>query len=234
MYGGGAERTLLELLKALDPNKYDVTLLLKYYKGIYLDQIPHYVKVRYIFKESNNRFIGRLIDSIKYRFWYRVIVKNLSLVHRLILRDKYDFEISFTEGFPLSFLAIPTEAHKIARLCTNFAHKYDLNTNLDRINVYGYDFVQPIRIADTIWCISNEQSNMLFKYFPDCQSKTKVFHNFRIMDQVINYLYYHQIMRVLQMLLLKLWFWRCLLLQLAVIQDLKRFYVTVNMASLLQ
>lgn len=185
MYGGGAERTLLELLKNLDSDKYAITLLVITYEGIYLDHIPKNITVKYIFKTSTSKYFSRIINSIKYRFLYKLMM-HPTLIHKLILSDNYDYEISFTEGGPLQILLARTNAHKIARLCTNFAYKQDLpsSTN-DSFKVYGHNFIIPIVVAHTIWCISNDQANLFNKYFPHYSSKTKVFSNFRNMNEVI-------------------------------------------------
>lgn len=87
----GAERTLLELLRHLDIKRYDITLLLETYDGIYLELIPKYIKARYLFRKDNNKYFGKIISSIKYRLWYRLMMKYPTLIHHLVLRENYDF-----------------------------------------------------------------------------------------------------------------------------------------------
>ncbi len=43
--GGGAERSLINLLATLDPNYYDIDLLLFNKKGLFLKQVPHYINI---------------------------------------------------------------------------------------------------------------------------------------------------------------------------------------------
>ena len=46
---GGAEKVLLTLLRYLDPEKYEIHLLVVFGEGIYFEQIPKYVRVTHIF-----------------------------------------------------------------------------------------------------------------------------------------------------------------------------------------
>lgn len=45
LYNGGAEKSLVNFLNELGPNKYNVDLLLFEKRGIFLDQVPEYVKL---------------------------------------------------------------------------------------------------------------------------------------------------------------------------------------------
>ena len=48
LHGGGAEKALIELLTEFDYERYDVTLCVIHYGGIYMSQIPEAVKVLYL------------------------------------------------------------------------------------------------------------------------------------------------------------------------------------------
>lgn len=45
----GRKRCLLTLLRYLDPEKYEIHLLVVFGEGIYFEQIPQYVRVTHIF-----------------------------------------------------------------------------------------------------------------------------------------------------------------------------------------
>ena len=93
MGGGGAERVLSTLLYALNPIKYDVTLLLIYGDGPFMAEIPANVKVKYLFK-SYQQLSGRIISKFR-------SVRNLfrsKLARRVLGNEKFDVTISFMEG----------------------------------------------------------------------------------------------------------------------------------------
>lgn len=95
--GGGAERVLVDLLKRFDYDRLDVTLLLIYKAGVYLDCIPPQVKFRWLYDHELTRY---------YKFPY----KHLQMLKRRQIRNRinealqgesYDAIVSFCEGWPL-------------------------------------------------------------------------------------------------------------------------------------
>lgn len=57
MQGGGAEKVLLNILKNMDYQKYNISLVLVFNEGIYLNDIPKNVKVSYILKKKHMKII---------------------------------------------------------------------------------------------------------------------------------------------------------------------------------
>lgn len=107
MAGGGAERVLLDLLHHLDYTRFDVTLLLVYATGVYLDQLPGDVKLLYINKEKK-RFIERLLFRCKPlldRWQQRDI-------NRLLGDERYDTIVSFMEGPAMIYHSFVTSRAK--------------------------------------------------------------------------------------------------------------------------
>lgn len=90
--GGGAERVLVNLLNALSPEQYDITLV-TLLGGINEHRLPEYVHYKKIIQTSNN-FISRCYSYL----WFRVIPPNL--FHRLFLHGNYDIEIGYLTGIP--------------------------------------------------------------------------------------------------------------------------------------
>ena len=63
---GGIERAILNYVKKIDKNKYDVYLMLEKKEGIYLDEVPDDVKViDYNICRSNNVIFRKLINGFK-------------------------------------------------------------------------------------------------------------------------------------------------------------------------
>ena len=93
--GGGAERVLANLLKVLDFQKYDVTVI-TVRGGENLKEIPPEVNVRQIIKNENklSAFFVKILYNMPKK-WFAA----------LFLRGKFDIEISYLPGFPTRRLA---------------------------------------------------------------------------------------------------------------------------------
>ena len=72
--GGGAEKALIELLRSIDYSKYEVTLCLSFYKGVYLMDIPKKIKVIKLFKNENTFIFRKSLDIIR-----SIIIRNCFL-----------------------------------------------------------------------------------------------------------------------------------------------------------
>jgi len=81
---GGIETALLNLLKKLDLNIYDITLVLEKKEGIFLDQVPSGIKViDYNLSYSKNVIYRKLRNRLKLIIW------------KLIHKNKYDYSFCF-------------------------------------------------------------------------------------------------------------------------------------------
>lgn len=114
---GGAERVLLNLVNAMDKERFDVTVMAVFKQSVYngyncqfsdtLDPSVHY---KYLIDNSN---------KWKYRL-FNIAFNRLpkKWFHRLLIRTKYDIEVAFYEGLPTLFLAHSTnkKSKKIAWL----------------------------------------------------------------------------------------------------------------------
>lgn len=111
---GGAEKLLIDILKRIDNSKYDVSLLLEYHQGVYLNDIPSCVEVLSI-HGKNNIWRERLHRGLRILRCYGVFH---SIVYRcwalLKLRGRsFDTIISFMEGSAVKYHSYIT--HKAAR-----------------------------------------------------------------------------------------------------------------------
>lgn len=88
---GGIERAILNYVKKIDKNKYDVYLMLEKKEGIYLDEVPDDVKViDYNICRSNNVIFRKLINGFK------IIYFSLKYY------NKFDFAASFATSLKSS------------------------------------------------------------------------------------------------------------------------------------
>lgn len=92
---GGAEKVLADLLKVLDYSLFNITLLLFYKEGVYLNDVPKNVQVLGLFDTRN--ILSRLFFKLS-RNGYDSPLKYL--LNRT-LKDEFDLSVSFMEGIPL-------------------------------------------------------------------------------------------------------------------------------------
>lgn len=98
LYAGGAEKALIELLKAFDYRRYHVSLCLLYYEGEYLSDIPQEVEVLTLFEKKNSYYRKAFRYYRKHEFtWF------LAFQMKRKIRKHYDTIVSFLEGYSLLF-----------------------------------------------------------------------------------------------------------------------------------
>ena len=92
LVGGGAERTLINLLQKIDYKVYEVDLLIVLKKGVYLNQVPKGVNLLYLF---NNAFFVRSLAYLQKKtdltFPYKVKLNK-------VIKKDYDLGISFLDS----------------------------------------------------------------------------------------------------------------------------------------
>ena len=127
---GGAEKILAELVKHLDHNKYDVTVCTVTDEGRYQPQVEHYSRFSSFVHQSElaRGGIYGLLYRLRINFIYRL---PAAIVYRTFIREKYDVEVAFIEGFATKLIAASDNPHslKIAWihidvLQNNYADKY--------------------------------------------------------------------------------------------------------------
>lgn len=112
---GGAEKVLVNFLKNLPKDKYDVDLLINLYTGMYIQEVPSWVKLHYLLK-------GEMITTNKPHEIpvkaFRVLYQKMflifpSLLYKFILKNKkYDVEIAAIHGMYKEILSSPQKDSK--------------------------------------------------------------------------------------------------------------------------
>lgn len=93
MNGGGAEKLLLQFICFIHKyTDYEIHLLLTYYTGIYLEDIPEYVNKRFVFLEKNQKNEEQIRNE----------AKKISREH---IYNIYDCAVAFLEGSSTKLLA---------------------------------------------------------------------------------------------------------------------------------
>lgn len=104
---GGAEKILVNIVNNLNPDKYDIELRLIYKRGVYLDSLNPNVRLSFIAGEPGTfcaKWVSRMLPRLSSR-----------LLHILFIKDKYDIEVAFLEGYATKIIAgAPSAVRKVA------------------------------------------------------------------------------------------------------------------------
>lgn len=91
--GGGAERVLVNILKYLDREKYEISLKTIFGSGPYASLVPKDVNFSYLFRWEFRGF-NWIMKLFSAKFW-----------HRLLVHGHYDIEVGFIENSPTRIVA---------------------------------------------------------------------------------------------------------------------------------
>lgn len=104
---GGAEKILVDIVNHLDPDKYDIEVRLLQKRGVYFDRLNSNIKLTFISGKRGSfsaRVVSRLLPTL-----------SSELLHRLFIREKYDVEVAFLEGYATKIIAgAPNGTKKLA------------------------------------------------------------------------------------------------------------------------
>lgn len=92
---GGAENVLVNLLNALDKSKYDITLRTVFSGGVNQKRLDKNIDFKPLF--NRKAFKGTSII-------FKLLPKGI--LHKLFVRDHYDYEIAFLEEIPTRILGL--------------------------------------------------------------------------------------------------------------------------------
>ncbi|MFB5282767.1 glycosyltransferase [Peribacillus sp. Hz7] len=117
--GGGAEKVLIDLVKNLDPLKYEITVQTVLDEGIYIKQLPKHVKYKTIIKQKN-----KYKRSILIRLFYYIL--SPKFIYEKYIKSNYDIEIAFLEGICTKFISASTNknAKKYAWIHTDLSNQF--------------------------------------------------------------------------------------------------------------
>lgn len=96
---GGVEKVMLSLLNNLNPEKFEMTVLLNLNQGELRNEFPSHVRKVFLAKGkedfSSNTFL-QIVQLLQRKFKLRKFRKNPEKIDREILKDQYDVEIAMT------------------------------------------------------------------------------------------------------------------------------------------
>lgn len=101
--GGGAEKTLTDLVENLDNKKYDITVVSIYDKGIYIDEIKKHAHYKSLLNSHKKE--GNLVDFLSNKIVQIMSRLPAQFLYKLFIHDVYDIEIAYLEGMATKIIA---------------------------------------------------------------------------------------------------------------------------------
>lgn len=197
---GGIEKSLLEMLDAMDFNKLDITLFIDEdvsQEGLQ-DFIPHEVKVEYIFKDQKS-IKEKLLNALKDRdlkkvtqlfivgikvYYYNIYAKQPACkTHKSIcsILDNYpkEFDLAISYHNPTSFSVLYTIDKIKAKKKVMWIHS-NINEYIDIVDTHKSYFPK----YDKIFAVSPESKESFIQRYPNLEEVTDIFYN-RIVKEKI-------------------------------------------------
>lgn len=184
---GGVEKSLLDILKHLDYEKYEVDLLLLEELGDYAAEIPEHVRIQLrCLKNTYGSVPSSLLCCIRQRDWFcfqmRLIFllikffgqKKIRLARKLLTSNQhYDCVIGFRSGICTQIAAFAVNADK---RITWWHH--------GEINVEHNSYLEAANACDQIAVVSEACRSMLADAFPTLERKLTIVPNMLDIDSI--------------------------------------------------
>ena len=179
--GGGAEKALVNLVKALDKEKYDITVMTVTDGGVYQKDIASVCKYQSFLSVDNYRKGGltKLLFWLNTKYIYNAPAEK---VYRRFIKEQYDVEIAFVEGFATKLISSSNnnESKKIAWVHIDVINNPYADKSYKTLN----EQKEAYRKFDKVVCVSDTvRTSFETKY--GC-SNTEVIHNLLDFDEIIN------------------------------------------------
>lgn len=177
---GGVERSLVDILKHIDYQKYDVDLLLLEERGDYVAEIPSNVSVRLLsLKNTYGSVLHSLCQCLRKKDWICFKMRVVFLAMKLLGQNKiawarkaltnnirYDCAIGFRPGICTQIAAYAVYAQK------RIAWWHHGEVNIDR-----NEYLAAVNHCDQVAVVSQACCKMLMAEFPSLINKFTVIPN---------------------------------------------------------
>lgn len=170
LQGGGAERVLINLLKHLDLNKYDVTLKTIFRHGPFLNCLPEGIYYSGFFKREF-RGLSSIMKLLPARFW-----------HWLFIREKYDIEVAYLEHSPTRIIAACPNKNtkKVGWVHVEFKRR---DTPIAAFRS-AKEMISAYNNLDQLVFVANRTKDCFTSLFPEIKVPMRVIHNVNDFDQI--------------------------------------------------
>lgn len=170
LVGGGAEKVLIDILRNIDYNRYEVDLALVERGGVLENDVPKEVNIIELWeKNSPHYFLG--VKFSLHLHWNGLMKQRMNSKR---LRKAYDAEIAFLEGLPSKLVAMrKSPSPKISwihvDLFSEHRSKNFFYSNREEERAYSG--------MDKIICVSNNCREGFLRVFPSLVGKTTMIYN---------------------------------------------------------
>lgn len=190
---GGTEKALLNMIAEIPNDKYEVTILMLERYGGFLNEIPKWVKVKYLNNYSeikpilNNppqntikKFIkkGCFIKAFNIAVTYYIskMLKNKNIFFKYILSDypklKEEYDLAVAYAGPMDFITYYVLNRINAKQKVQWIH-----FDIDRIG-FDKDFAEKnYKKFNNIFVVSEKAKKKLINKLPNIKDKVEVFYN---------------------------------------------------------
>ncbi len=191
---GGTEKALLNMIKEMPKEEYDITLLMLEKKGGFLESVPDYVTITEVESYStklkpiiqnplhhtafsflkNKEYLNSLIFLLIYL--YSKLSRNNSLLYKYIVREihcsKIKYDIAIAYAGPMDFISYFIINKVNAKKKLQWIH-FDI-TKIGFNQIFANNIY---RKFSKIYVVSNEGRNKLVRTLPKLENKIEVFLN---------------------------------------------------------
>ena len=192
---GGIERVLLSMLSEIDKNKYDVTLFLEERGGGLEQDIPSWVKVKYIFDDSRSirkNFISSLNkfdikNAIRFMYSgvrvylfneeYKIYKDRCAILPKI--EEKYDIAISYHNPVNLSTIYVIDKINANKKIMWIHTDIKEYINELDYLKKYYYKY-------DKIFSVSSGAAKSFAEKYPELKDKIEVFYNRIVKSEIVS------------------------------------------------
>lgn len=167
---GGIEKSLIQLLKNIDPNVYEVTLLLQKKEGAYLKEVPSFVQIE---EYKVSHFPIKIFRKIYNRMHF--------LYYTFKNKQKYDHAICYVPyDIPSSKIVL-----KVGKKCTYWIHSNYTYIYKEENTLRNFFDTRGITLFDQIVFVSNESRNDLLPFYPTIEKKSVSVNNLFDFDDML-------------------------------------------------
>jgi glycosyltransferase involved in cell wall biosynthesis len=154
--GGGAERILVDLINNLNTDKFEITVQLLRYEGVYIDHLNQNIKLKAINKLRNN-ILKRILNYLLH------YIIPPAMIYRIFIKDDYDFEIAFLEGISTKILSYSTntKAIKYAWIHTDLLKHYTFDKQFPKFSKH----IDCYKRFDKIFCVAETVKSAFIEKF---------------------------------------------------------------------
>lgn len=161
--GGGAEKVLSDLVSNLDSEKYEITVCTVTDEDVYQEKVEKVCKY-HTFLHKKDYYSGGLKKVL---FWLGIKLIYMlpaALIYKLFIREKFDIEVAFVEGFATKLIASSCngKSKKIAWVHTNMLR----NPHADQMYKNKKEHADAYGKYQQIICVSNSVKKAFQEKFP--------------------------------------------------------------------